>query len=434
MTAFLRDIGVVRVDVLETLLDIAPMLKGRKPAAGRRVAVMSTTGGGGGLVVDCLAGHHIEIVPPAMDIRHRLGALGIAVGASPLIDLTLAGTNAGTYGAVLTELLEHNGHDAVIAVVGASSQFRPDRAVAPIAVAMQDGRGAPLAVFLTPCAEESFDLLRRHGVAAFHSPESCADAVRAYLAWQAPRGAPQVDAGTLELANILQASGPGLLNASAAGCLVEALGIAYSQAMLLPADVDRWTDAVLCAISYPVAVKIASPDIPHKTEVGGVALDIRSPGHLRTAALAMLKSVALHHPAARIEGLQVQPMETGLMEVLVGYRRDPHVGPTITLSVGGVLSELYRDFATRLAPVNTEGAHAMVREVRGLASICGFRNLPLGDVDALVAAIVALSRLALVDDPLLVEAEINPLIVKAAFDASGKPGGVVAVDALVLRA
>lgn len=434
MTAFLRDIGVVRVDVLETLLDIAPMLKGRKPAAGRRVAVMSTTGGGGGLVVDCLAGHNIEIAPPAVDIRRRLGALGIAVGESPLIDLTLAGANAGTYGAVLTELLEHSGHDAVIAVVGASSQFRPDRAVAPIAAAVQGGSGATLAVFLTPCAEESFYLLQRHGVAAFRTPESCSDAVRAYLDWQAPRGAPQVHAGTPELASILQASGPGLLDASTAGRLVDALGIARPRAILLPADVGRWTDAVLCAISYPVAAKIASPDIPHKTEVGGVALDIRSPGDLRTAALAMLKNVALHHPAARIDGVEVQHMETGLMEVLVGYRRDPHVGPTITVSVGGVLTELYRDFATRLAPVNTQGALAMVREVRALASICGFRNLPRGDVNALVAAIVALSRLALVDDPLVMEAEINPLIVKAEFDASGEPGGAVAVDALVLRA
>jgi hypothetical protein len=127
-------------------------------------------------------------------------------------------------------------------------------------------------------------------------------------------------------------------------------------------------------------------------------------------------------------------MEHGLMEVLIGYRRDAHVGPTITVSVGGILTELYRDFATRLAPVSTAGALAMVQEVRALAAIRGFRNLPRGDVDALAAAIVALSRLALVADPLVMEAEMNPVIVKPAVDRMGEPGGVVAVDALVIRA
>ena len=142
----------------------------------------------------------------------------------------------------------------------------------------------------------------------------------------------------------------------------------------------------------------------------------------------MLQSVAGHYPDARIEGIEVQRMQRGLMEVLVGYRRDPHVGPTITVSVGGVLAELYRDFATRLAPVDAAGARAMVAEVRGLAAINGYRNLPRGDVDALVEAIVALSRLALVAQPRVMEAEINPLIVREAGS------GVVAVDALVVRA
>jgi acyl-CoA synthetase (NDP forming) len=404
------------------------MLKGRAPAAGRRVAVMSTTGGGGGLVVDCLSGHNIEITPPAPESRERLAARGITVGESPLIDLTLAGTNANTYGSVLSELLEHSGHDAVVAVVGASSQFRPDRAVAPIAAAMQGGSSRPLAVFLTPCAEESFYLLQRLGVAAFRTPETCADAVRAYLDWQAPRDTGDASFDTSGLAAILHGSGPGPLDAGAAARLVDALGIERPETLVLPADVAGWSSAVLASLSYPVAAKIASPDIAHKTEAGGVVLGIGSPGALREAAQRMRSSVAAHHPGARIDGIEVQRMERGLLEVLVGYRRDPHVGPTITLSVGGVLTELYRDFSTRLAPVTPDGARAMVKEVRALAAICGFRNLPRGDVDALVDAIVALSRLALVTQPLVLEAEINPVIVRA------EGQGVVAVDALVVRA
>ena len=434
MMAFLRDIGVVRVDVLETLLDIAPMIKGRAPAVGsanttgRRVALMSTTGGGGGLVVDCLSGHQIEITPPAREIRERLAGRGITIGESPLIDLTLAGTNANTFGSVLTELLEHSGHDAVVAVVGASSQFRPDRAVAPIAQAMRDGSSRPLAVFLTPRAEESFCMLQRLGVAAFRTPETCADAVRAYLDWQAPRDTGDASFDTTDLAAILDGNGPGPLHAGAAARLVDALGIERPETLVLPADVAGWSSAVLASFSYPVAAKIVSPDIAHKTEAGGVVLGIDSPAALREAAQRMRSAVAAHHPGARIDGIEVQYMERGLMEVLLGYRRDPNVGPTITLSVGGVLTELYRDFATRLAPVTPAGARLMVKEVRAMAAICGFRNLPRGDVDALVEAIVALSRLALVTQPLVLEAEINPVIVRA----EGR--GVVAVDVLVVRA
>ena len=434
MMAFLRDIGVVRVDVLETLLDIAPMIKGRAPAVGsanttgRRVALMSTTGGGGGLVVDCLSGHQIEITPPAREIRERLAGRGITIGESPLIDLTLAGTNANTFGSVLSELLEHSGHDAVVAVVGASSQFRPDRAVAPIAQAMRDGSSRPLAVFLTPRAEESFCMLQRLGVAAFRTPETCADAVRAYLDWQAPRDTGDVSFDTTDLTAILHGNGPGPLHAGAAARLVDALGIERPETLVLPADVAGWSSAVLASFSYPVAAKIVSPDIAHKTEAGGVVLGIDSPAALREAAQRMRSTVAAHHPGARIDGIEVQYMERGLLEVLLGYRRDPNVGPTITLSVGGVLTELYRDFATRLAPVTPAGARLMVKEVRAMAAICGFRNLPRGDVDALVEAIVALSRLALVTQPLVLEAEINPVIVRA----EGR--GVVAVDVLVVRA
>ena len=171
MTAFLRDIGVVRVDMLETMLDIPSMLIGRSPAAGRRTSVMTTTGGGGGLVVDQLEGHDIAVMPPTTDLRARLADKGVSIGTSPLIDLTLAGTNANTYGTVLSELLAAEHHDVVVAVVGASAQFRPDRGVEPIIAAAAQS-ACPLAVFLTPCADTSFARLRQNAIAAFRSAET----------------------------------------------------------------------------------------------------------------------------------------------------------------------------------------------------------------------------------------------------------------------
>jgi hypothetical protein len=138
---------------------------------------------------------------------------------------------------------------------------------------------------------------------------------------------------------------------------------------------------------------------------------------------ALLASVAATQPAARVEGIIVQRMEAGLAEVIVGYRHDAMVGPLVLVGAGGTLAELYADYAMRLAPVNEEEAATMIEEVKGLATLRGYRNLPRGDVGALAKVVAALSRLALVAGQPVAEAEINPLIVKSK--------GVVALDGLV---
>ncbi|HEX2334216.1 MAG TPA: acetate--CoA ligase family protein, partial [Burkholderiales bacterium] len=121
----------------------------------------------------------------------------------------------------------------------------------------------------------------------------------------------------------------------------------------------------------------------------------------------------------------VQEMQSGLAEVIVGYRDDAVVGPLVLVGAGGVLAELYRDYALRIAPVSETEAAEMIEEVKGLAVIRGYRNLPRGDLKALALAVSALSKLALAKGRPVREAEVNPLIVKA--------DGVVAVDALVVR-
>jgi acetate---CoA ligase (ADP-forming) len=144
------------------------------------------------------------------------------------------------------------------------------------------------------------------------------------------------------------------------------------------------------------------------------------------AAREIEKRVKAHAPSAKLDGFLVQKMERGLAEVILGFRRDPLVGPTITVGLGGVLAEIYKDAATRLAPVDAAEAEAMIGEVKGLATIRGYRNLPPGDVAALARTIAAFSQLAHEKFAELAEAEINPLLVKRAGE------GVVAVDGLVI--
>jgi succinyl-CoA synthetase beta subunit len=180
-------------------------------------------------------------------------------------------------------------------------------------------------------------------------------------------------------------------------------------------------------LDFPVVAKILSPDIAHKTDAGGVALHIPNAEALKRAAATILQSVRLKHPRARVNGILVQRMEKGLAEVILGYKRDPQVGPVVVLGVGGVLAEIYRDLALRLAPVTEEEARGMIEEVRGLAVVRGYRGLPRGDIAALARAVSAFSQLAHLE-PRVAEAEINPLLVKPEGE------GVVAVDGLLVLA
>jgi acetate---CoA ligase (ADP-forming) len=211
-----------------------------------------------------------------------------------------------------------------------------------------------------------------------------------------------------------------MLDEFTAGALLERLGIKRAPSLVLEADI---TQAPPLPFSYPVAVKVLSADIAHKSDVGGVALDVADGAALVTAIAKINASVAERQPGTRVARVLVQPMIAALGEALVGYRVDRDVGPLIMVAAGGVLTEIARDRSVRLAPIDLADAREMIAEVRGLAPLAGYRGRPRGDLDALAHAIVALSRLA--EDASIAEAEINPLMVLAVGE------GIVAVDALV---
>jgi succinyl-CoA synthetase beta subunit len=210
-----------------------------------------------------------------------------------------------------------------------------------------------------------------------------------------------------------------VLDEIAAYALLDRLGLPRSPAVALDATIAQ---APALPFGYPVAVKVLSADIPHKTETGGVALNIQG-GDALVAAIRAMRETVKQRTGITPDRVLVAPMTAGIGEALVGYRVDREVGPLIMVAAGGVYTEIYRDRSLRLAPVDLATAHAMIGEVKAFAMLKGFRGKPAGDLDALAKAIVALSQLALQNDPAVAEAEVNPLIVRA--------DGVVAVDALV---
>ncbi|MCA3361847.1 MAG: acetate--CoA ligase family protein [Roseomonas sp.] len=411
--AFFRAHGIARVTMIEALLEAPALFIGRKPLAAprRTISVMTTTGGGGAMAVDALGVVGIETCPPDAAAVAGLEAAGLPHHGR-MIDVTLAGTRADKVEAALSALAADAGTDMVLSVVGSSAQFRPHDAVAGITGAVKAGLGKPIAAFLVPQADASLRLLGEAGIPAFRTPESCADVIRAFFDWRAPRA----ETPAPSISHTIPANP----DEADARRLFAAFGLDS------PFAVMEAPDAVPEELRYPAALKILSPDLAHKTEVGGVALNIPDSAALEAEAAAMLTRVRARAAAARITGFLVQPMVKGLAEAIIGFRRDPEAGPVILVGAGGIMAELHRDTALRIAPVNEAEARAMITEVKGLKPLAGWRSLPRGDLDALAKAVVAASRLAAHAG--VAEAEINPLIIHA------EGQGVTVADAWVVPA
>ncbi|MBV8840845.1 MAG: acetate--CoA ligase family protein, partial [Alphaproteobacteria bacterium] len=410
-SAFLADCGIARVESLEGLLEAMPLVR-RTPiravgARPPRVAVLTTTAGGAIMVVDPLAMRGVEIAQPSEETFARFAAKGIEATPARIVDLTIAGARYEVYKGALDILTTAPEFDLVLAVVGSSARFQPELAVRPII----DSANAPkpIAAFLVPEAPQALARLNEAGVPAFRTPEACADAIAAALARREPKALPPATS----------AKGGRVLNELEAYALLDRLGLPRAGAVALDMTVKA---APSLPFAYPVAVKVLSADIPHKTEAGGVALNIKD-GAALVAALGAMRETVRERTGITPDRALVAPMVPGIGEALIGYRVDREAGPLVMVAAGGVMTEIYRDRSLRLAPVDLATAHAMIAEVKAFATLKGFRGKPAGDLDALARAIVALSRLALQADPPIAEAEVNPLIVRS--------DGVVAVDALI---
>jgi acyl-CoA synthetase (NDP forming) len=181
---------------------------------------------------------------------------------------------------------------------------------------------------------------------------------------------------------------------------------------------------IAARIGYPVALKVQSPDVPHKTEAGGLRLGVRSDAELERAYDEILRNVAAYQPGARIEGVLVQEMTGDAIEVILGVINKPQFGPAIMFGLGGIFAEVLGDVSFRFSPITPDVAFEMVKEIRGYPILAGARGRPHADVEALVDAIVKLSLLAIDLKDVVAELDINPLFV-------GYGRGIKAGDALI---
>lgn len=416
--ALFRQVGAIRAERFSDLLDLPAMLATRRTMRGDRVAILTSTGGAGSLVADSCGVAGLDV--PELDAPTAAALAGILGQEQPArgnpVDLTLAGVEPGIMSAATEALLRSETVDGVVVVVGSSALARPDVAVGAIRTGTASSR-KPLIAYVSPHAPHILSLLNREGVPAFTAPETCAAAFRAAqpraVSDPAPAG-PRADALPENLP-----AGP--LNEAEATALFAAFGLRTAESRV----VHNAAEAVEAARSLggPLVLKVLSRSIAHKSDVGGVTVGL-APEEVGPALTAM--AARLDRQRLAPEGFLVQSMVRGGIEMILGLRYDPQLGPFILLGSGGVDAELSGDNAVRLLPMGRGEAGEMLAELRVQTLLDGYRGAPPRDVAALIRAVDAMAAMALSLGDRLVEAEINPLFVLPAGE------GVVVADGLVV--
>jgi acetyltransferase len=427
--ALLAQAGVLRAESIEALFDMAIAFTGKLPRS-RRTAVLTNSGGPGILVVDALEPHGIELVELHADTVARLGKMLPAEASlrNPL-DM-IASATPQSYRTALEHLLQDPNVDAVISIfvppIGVQQTAVADAIIAgaaahpekPVIAVLMGREGLP----------QGRAELAEARIPAYVFPESAARGLAAlnrqrdWLAREHRPAAPlPVDrTAASAIVRAVLARGDSKLNELEALELLGCYGIKVAPARLATSAAEAATLAV--EIGLPVVMKIVSPDIMHKTDVGGVRVGVQHADDARSAFQEIVAAARAAVPKARVDGVLIQQMVSGGRELIGGVTRDPLFGPLVMFGLGGIYAEALRDVAFRIAPLGELDADDMIQGIRARKIIDGMRGQPAVDRAALRAVLRRVGQLA-VDVPEIQELDLNPLL--------GFAEGVIAVDARV---
>jgi acetate---CoA ligase (ADP-forming) len=431
--------GVIRVSDPDDLFEVASVFSRCPEPRGEGIAILSTSGGLGVVLADKCGVHGLGLPPLSAEIAERLakGDMFLVVGdlGNPL---DIRGQGAQHLPELLDLFIRDDRYHVITIALGLPAVGERAVKIARDVIDMAGKTDKPLIVLwmgtrLDPAGRptdlDGFRLLETSPVPVFSSPDKCFKSLLALVTYhrfrrqhakrrEAPHGLLKVDANA---ARMFLADKQGMLDEVDARTLLALYGI-DGPAEQLASDADTAARAAK-DIGYPVAVKIVSPDLPHKTEAGAVTLGVRDESSLREACATMLAAVARHRPEARVRGLLVQEMIADGREMIVGASHDPQFGPVVTCGLGGVFVEVLRDVQRRVPPLDAGEGRSMIARLAGAATLGEFRGRPAANVDAVVDAIRRIGQLALDLEDRVAEVEINPLMVT--------PTGAIAVDAVV---
>lgn len=413
--AALKATGALRVESVEEMFDLCRGFVHVPPVKGRRLVIVTNSGGPGVLAADRAEAAGFQLAEPSPALRERLSKfLPPHCALKNPIDLTVEGTEAG-YRETLSAVLEE--YDAALAV-DVSTPYLDTVALARgvCAAAQKTGKPVVASFMAGRIVADGVAYLKAHGLPNFATGERAAMVLGRMAQYSAQgasrRPAPENPQAERKL--------PG------EGQMLEPEAMAWLRENNLPAPEFRFVTQVdevgpACrALGYPVVMKVVSPDILHKSESGGVKLDLRD----EAAARAAFGAIRLAAAGKDFRGVIVYSLVRGGQEVLLGMSRDPQFGPVVVFGLGGIYTEVLRDIALRVAPLDLPEAHAMLREVRTFPILEGIRGQPGCDLQALAETLVTFSRLPFLY-PEIAEIDLNPVF--------ALPHGLVVGDARVIR-
>jgi|AGTN01.3.fsa_nt_gi Acyl-CoA synthetase (NDP forming) len=435
--AAIRRAGMLRVQDIDELFGAVETLARSRPVKGKRLVILTNGGGIGVLAADDLAdgGGQLAVLPE--DVLEKLNA-ALPPNWSRGNPIDILGDSTGErYAKALSVLLDTKAIDGVLVLYAPTAISDPDEvAEAVIKVFKERTRANIMTCWVgSERVAHARRLFADAAVPTFETPYAAVQGFLHLLEYkrnqemlmEVPASAASdfiPDAGFVRdiIADVL-ARGESLMTEAEAKAVLDAYGIPTIETRTArhPAEAAR----IAKSFNAPVALKILSPDIVHKSDVGGVVLNIETPFEVEKAGHAMLKRVAETYPDARIEGFTVQKMATrrpGTQELIVGIATDPIFGPVILFGQGGVAVEIIADRAVALPPLNLNLAAELVQRTRVAALLRGYRGRPPANLDALHAVLIQVSQL-IIDFPEIVELDINPL----RCDAEG----VLALDAVI---
>lgn len=419
--AALSQLNVIHSNDFAQMADLAMLSGFRQRAGGKRVAIMTLSGALGAILADKFIGAGLDVPTLPAEVQQTLrdGIPDYGMVSNP-IDVTGNIVNNPDFVRSVFEALAQT--DSIDTVVVYASGSLLDRMADPLLeicaryprlfVAIDTGKAT--------CREK----LAAGGVPVFTDIGRAVQALAPFCHWLAGRGQVARWSELRKASVAVESHQLDHLNEYQTKQLLGRFGVPAVAEQ--PAATAEEAVEAARAIGYPVVLKILSADIAHKTEAGGVKLNLQNDDQVRAMFAEIMESAGRYNPNARLDGVLVQKMSSGIAELIVGITHDEVFGPALTVGLGGVLTELYRDVSHRLLPVDEVLAREMLGELKSFPLLDGFRGRPKADVDAVCKAIAALSNASARLGRDAEEIEVNPLQVKAAGE------GAAAVDALLL--
>jgi acyl-CoA synthetase (NDP forming) len=428
--AAFRQYGIIRVDDCNELYEAAMLLRTRRWPRGNRAAATTISGGNGVLLVDLGAAHGIAWPSYSAATQEKLGAWLPKLGTtSNPTDVTNAAIGKkDIFRGCIEAIASDEGIDAVIPIMTMSAKSDVLQIAAAAKAAVK-----PVAVLWTGgCNDEpalTARTLAADGVAVYRNTLSCVKAVRAAMRYgefrreRQGRKLPQPPADMdVAKAKALLAGASGPQTERRSKEVLAALGFPVTRETL--ARTRDEAAALAAKIGGPVALKIESADIAHKTESGAIRLGVTGEAAVRTAFDEVMAAAKAYRPDAKLDGVLVQEMVGRGVEVMVGLTYDPVFGPVLVVGAGGVYVEVFRDIAYRIPPIGVDEAHDMLRELKSYKLLEGARGAARADIPALCELVSRLSHAAVALGGRIRELDLNPVIVLER--------GVRVVDALIV--